>query len=114
MSVLTHAELEACKRVLGALRAPACATLTLTWSDADLRAYVSLSRAGYIETVPTRIPRKASAPFRWDRICATAAGLRWLEQCRAPRAYAEFRQGMKPVLFGGVFMRRAGATPTVP
>lgn len=78
--ILTAGELAACKRVLESLREPACASTLLAAEGEDLDAFLSLARAGYVESVPARAPTKTDAPFRWDRIRATPAGLLWLEQ----------------------------------
>ena len=78
--MLTEAELEACKRALRALREPIGATAVASWPEEDQRAWGMLCRAGYAEVVPTAPVREPTAPFRWDKVRATPAGLRWLSQ----------------------------------
>jgi hypothetical protein len=79
-SILTAAELEASLRVLRRLRAAQSATVILTWSPEEQRAYGRLERAGYVENLERPWSAKLSAPFRWDRIAATAAGREYLRQ----------------------------------
>ena len=66
--------------MLLALRTPVCASTILAWGEPETRAYVSLSRAGYVGEVEERAPTKPTAPFRWSRIEATPAGLEYLRQ----------------------------------
>lgn len=82
--MLNASELEACKRVLRALREPIGAPVVTSWPDEDKRAWGMLCRAGYAEVVPARPFRKLTAPFRWDKVRATPAGLRWLGQVECP------------------------------
>ena len=85
--LLTATELAACVSVLRALRSPVCASTVLTWGSEETRAYVSLSRVGYVFSLKSSpwyedgpAPCKLDAPFRWDKVAATPAGLEWLRQ----------------------------------
>ena len=84
--MLTARELAASLSVLRALRTPVCASTLLTWGPDETRAYIGLARMGYVETREERTPSKNSAPFRWDRIAATPAGLEYLRQIEAANA----------------------------
>lgn len=78
--ILTAGQLAACVRVLQALRTRVNASLTLTFSPDDQRAYACLARNGYVRTVRAR----GGSQFRWDEIEATEAGLAWLAQVATP------------------------------
>lgn len=83
--MMTKAELEASVSVLRALKTDVCATVVLTWPEADARAYVRLYIAGYVGHLDQdgRLRIAPMRAFRWDRIRATGGGLRWLAQIEA-------------------------------
>lgn len=84
--ILTASEHEASLRVLRALRTPVCATVVLTWPADEVRAYVQLVRSGYVAALARPLPEKLSAPFRWDRVASTPAGLEYLRQIELTQA----------------------------
>lgn len=84
--ILQRRELDAALRVLEALRSPREASIVLSWDNDMQDALAGLSRAGYVETIPAyggRAPRKASAPFRSDRLATTDLGREYLISIRS-------------------------------
>jgi hypothetical protein len=74
-------EFDAAIRVLEALRKPQGATIILTWDEEMQRAYIGLSRAGYVATTGGTGRRGGS--FKWDTIETTALGDTYLSQIKA-------------------------------
>jgi hypothetical protein len=84
--MLTERELEACLRVLAALKTPQSATIVLTWDEDMQRMYPGLARMGYVRTREVGGSRKSSAPFRWDTIEITPLGLTYFTSIKAAQA----------------------------
>lgn len=82
-AILTRRELDASLRVLEALRRPQSSSVTLSWDNDMQDALGGLQRARYVETRGGHAPRKASAPFRFDKIAATELGLEYLDSIKA-------------------------------
>lgn len=80
----TQREFDASIRVLEALRKPQSSTIVTTWDDLMQRAYVGLSRMGYVET---RGDTRARGSFKWNTIGITPLGETYLSQIKsAPRS----------------------------
>ena len=82
--MLTERELEACLRVLAALKTPQSATVVLTWDEDMQRMYPGLARMGYVQTRWTSGGRKSA--FRWDTIEITPLGLTYFTSIKAAQA----------------------------
>lgn len=85
-AILTRRELDASLRVLEAIRRPHSASVTLSWDNDMQDALGGLQRARYVETQAAsggRAPRKASSPFRFDKLAATELGIEYLDSIKA-------------------------------
>jgi len=82
-AILTQRELDAALRVLEGLRRPQSSSVTLSWDNDMQDALAGLQRARYVETRSAGAPRKASAPFRFDKLAATELGLEYLDSIKA-------------------------------
>lgn len=89
----SQAEFDASIRVLKALRHQQLATIVTTWDESMQRAFVGLSRMGYVDTgaPPSSFSGrtlKSSAPYRWNYIRISDLGRTYLDSIEAAQRAA--------------------------